>query len=233
MFPGSTPLPFTGATQIIDIAGEAGITSASTGTSSIGILSLGRVIEIGAGAILSIGGMATFVFLLMGAFNWVTAGGDKGKIETARSMITQAIIGLAILASVFALFGIVTRVLGIQEKIDVGNYGASGSGSGGGVTCSTLTKDVCTKTSGCTWDDKVSPQVCKPVSGGGGASCKVGQHYNDGGSGHYCTNSGAADVVCVSAGVGPSKFNYIHYEPCSCKSGTPSYGWPQSPSYCK
>ena len=203
----------------VDISAAAGITTGST-TSSIGILSLGKVIETGAGAILSIGGLATFVYLLMGAFNWVTAGGDKSKIETARAMITQAIIGLAVLASVFALFGILTRFFGIQDKIDVGIYGAGGSSSGGGRNnCSNYNFNDCPKHSECKWNapDITHPDRGNCIPAGGGASCTVGTKYNDGGSGHYCTNGGAADVICVKAGDGVAHLNYIHYEPYCCK----------------
>src|SRR5690242_10589732 len=65
------------------------------------IASLPNLIEIGANAILTVGTIAALGYLLYGAFNWLSAGGEKAKVETGKSMMTQAIIGLVVLASVF------------------------------------------------------------------------------------------------------------------------------------
>lgn len=111
--------------QTIDIAGRV---------SQIGgINSISRLIEIGAGAVLTIGGLAFLVYLLMGGFNWITAGGDKAKVEHAREMITQGIIGIAILASVFAVYGVIIRFLGLKG-VSVG---------GGSFSSSTTTTGEC------------------------------------------------------------------------------------------
>src|SRR5690606_36894874 len=40
-----------------------------------------------------------FAMLILGGYGWITAGGDKTKVEEARTRITNAIIGLAIVAS--------------------------------------------------------------------------------------------------------------------------------------
>lgn len=67
--------------------------------------------------------------------------------------------------------------------------------------------------------------------GGGGSSIQtcsggtaIGSTANDGGAGGYC-QTGAARVRCVGAGQGVSKFNYPHYEPVCCESGTPKAGY--------
>jgi hypothetical protein len=67
--------------------------------------------------------------------------------------------------------------------------------------------------------------------GGGGntaATCSggtaIGATANDGGAGGYC-QGGTARVRCVDAGQGASKFNYPHYEPVCCESGTPKAGY--------
>jgi len=106
--------------QVIDIASKTNTISS--------ISSLGRLIEIGAAAILIIGGLAFLFYLLMGGFSWITAGGDKGKVEKAREMITQGIIGLAVLASVFALYGVILRFLGIKG-IQLGAGGSTTNGA--------------------------------------------------------------------------------------------------------
>jgi hypothetical protein len=156
------------------------------------ILSVAQLIQIGAGAILAIGSLAVLFFLLLGGLNWITAGGDKSKVEAARGMITQAIIGIAILASVFAVYNIILKVLGIttiREGATSPGVSTSSVSTGGG--------------SGGSGNDTCTPGS-KPVS--------------DGGAGGYC-NGGAANVVCVNAGVGYSKLPYAHYEPCGCITG--------------
>lgn len=56
-----------------------------------------------------------FIFmLLISAFQWLTSGGDKEKIESARARLTWAIIGLVILASTFVILRIVGSITGFE-----------------------------------------------------------------------------------------------------------------------
>lgn len=63
--------------------------------------------------LLSVAGLAAFVFLVWGGIMWITAGGDKGKIEEARNRITQAVIGLTIVAASWAIFSLVSYFFGL------------------------------------------------------------------------------------------------------------------------
>ena len=54
-------------------------------------------------------------YLIMGGIEWITAGGDKGKTESARNKITGAIIGLIILAASFAILQLVLTFLGFRN----------------------------------------------------------------------------------------------------------------------
>ena len=74
---------------------------------------IGRFAGIG----LLIAAIATFGYILLGGIHWVLAGGDKGKIETAQSMITQGLIGIAITAASFALFGVVNYFFGLGINV--------------------------------------------------------------------------------------------------------------------
>jgi hypothetical protein len=60
--------------------------------------------------LLGLAGVASFIFLLWGGIQWITAGGDKDALDKARKRITQALIGLAIVFSAYALIYIV-RIL--------------------------------------------------------------------------------------------------------------------------
>ncbi len=101
--------------QIVDI---------SAGTTLISpIGTIDQLLQIGASAILLVGTIAVLYYLLYGAFSWISAGGEKGKIEEARTMMTQGIVGIIILASVFVIFGLVLNFLGLRDRFDIGNYG--------------------------------------------------------------------------------------------------------------
>lgn len=54
-------------------------------------------------SVVTLGGVAFLVFLLWGGLEWLTAGGDKTKVETAQKMITNALIGLAVLVGSYAI----------------------------------------------------------------------------------------------------------------------------------
>ena len=49
-------------------------------------------------------------YLVWGAINWITSGGDKGKVEDARNKITAAVIGILILVATWAIFNLVIQI---------------------------------------------------------------------------------------------------------------------------
>lgn len=59
-------------------------------------------------------GIAFTLFFLLGGLNWITAGGDKGKIEKAKGMMTNGAIGLIVIAVSYAITWIVGKALGID-----------------------------------------------------------------------------------------------------------------------
>ena len=64
--------------------------------------------------ILSIIGAIMFAInFILGGLNWITAGGDKNKIETAKNQMTGAAIGLITIAASYAITYIVSMVTGI------------------------------------------------------------------------------------------------------------------------
>lgn len=62
-----------------------------------------------------VGVLVFFFVLLIGAIQWMTSGGDKAAVESARGKITNAIIGIIILFSLFA----VLIIIGKFFKLDV------------------------------------------------------------------------------------------------------------------
>lgn len=66
------------------------------------------------GLLLVAGTIWAFFQLLLGAFGWISSGGDKGKLETAQQRILHAIIGLMIVFASWAIFLILLQFLGIS-----------------------------------------------------------------------------------------------------------------------
>jgi len=78
---------------------------------------VGNLVGRFAGVGLMLAALATFGYMLYGGIQWVLAAGDKSKIETAKSMITQGLIGIAVTAGTFALFGVVNYFFGLGINI--------------------------------------------------------------------------------------------------------------------
>lgn len=84
---------------------------------------LGRLIPALVSLGLVIGAIVFLFFFLTGAISWISSGGDKMKIEHARSKITTALIGLVILLSFMAIIGFVECFFGIGlREVSVGPF---------------------------------------------------------------------------------------------------------------
>lgn len=67
-----------------------------------------------------VAGIAFILYFLLGGLNWITAGGDKGKIDKAKGMMTNGAIGIIAITVSYAIVWIVGAALGL----DVLNPGA-------------------------------------------------------------------------------------------------------------
>lgn len=54
-------------------------------------------------SVVTLGGVAFLIFLIWGGIEWLTAGGDKTRLETAHKMISNALIGLTVLIGSYAI----------------------------------------------------------------------------------------------------------------------------------
>lgn len=75
------------------------------------IPSLSDVLTFAIRAFFIIAGLAALLFLLMGALAWVTSGGDKENVSKAQSKITNAIIGVILIAVVLAVIVTLEQVV--------------------------------------------------------------------------------------------------------------------------
>lgn len=63
--------------------------------------------------VMVIGSILVLVYLLWGGIEWITSGGDKGKVDAARTKITNAVIGIIVLGASTAILSLVQKFLGI------------------------------------------------------------------------------------------------------------------------
>jgi len=62
--------------------------------------------------VLAVSALLVFVYLIWGAIDWITSGGDKGKTEQARQKIVSAVVGLIIVSSSYAILNLALGFLG-------------------------------------------------------------------------------------------------------------------------
>lgn len=101
-------LDFGGIAKDKEVIGTADYNPADGGA-GFGAL-IGRILNI----VIVIAALMLFLMLLWGGFEWITSGGDKGKVEKARNRITQSIIGMIVLAATIAIFAILQTALGFE-----------------------------------------------------------------------------------------------------------------------
>lgn len=144
---------------------------------------LGRILYI----VIVVAALIVLINYIIAGFEWISAGGDSGKIQKAQQRFLQTTIGLVVLSATVALFILLQNFLGINV-LSFSNFGGTGT-SGGGSGTGSSTSGACTPSSSI-------------VSDGGSPSS-------------YCTE-GPAMVRCFGPGQGVSGYDYNHYEPCYC-----------------
>lgn len=81
------------------------------GASSFGFNSLPQAINTIISVIFFVAALAAFFFILWGAVQYITAGDDAGKTENARKRITNAVVGLILVALVYVIWLIIVRIV--------------------------------------------------------------------------------------------------------------------------
>lgn len=61
-----------------------------------------------------------FMFLIAGGIGVITSGGDKGKLESSKSRIIFAIVGMIVVGSSYAIWRLVLNVIGVDGSIETG-----------------------------------------------------------------------------------------------------------------
>jgi hypothetical protein len=96
---------------------------------------IGEVISSLLSGVMVIGALMLLMYLIWGGIEWISAGGDSGKIQKARDKITQSVIGLIVLASSVAIFSLVQQFVGVEAlQVDGGSSsGGSNAAQSGGA----------------------------------------------------------------------------------------------------
>ena len=81
--------------------------------------SIGQIVSFIVGFLLTIAVLMALLYIIIGAFQWITSGGDKAKVESARNHIISAVIGLIIIALSFVIINVVISVLGLGSLTDL------------------------------------------------------------------------------------------------------------------
>jgi len=77
------------------------------------ITDIGKLISSAIQLLLIAAGIIAVLYLLLGGIQWITSGGDKAGVDAARQKILQAVIGLVIVFTVWALIRVLEGFLGI------------------------------------------------------------------------------------------------------------------------
>ena len=60
------------------------------------------------------GAVFFIVYFILASIDWITSGGDSGKLTTARQKMTQGALGLVVLVSAYAIIGLIGNLVGIE-----------------------------------------------------------------------------------------------------------------------
>jgi len=99
----------SGNSLTIDLASEAQTANLTSSNSTFGEY-LSSIFS----GIMTIAVLMVLLYLIWGAIEWITAGGDQSKIQKGRDKIVQSIIGIIVLASSVAIFYVVQGFIGVN-----------------------------------------------------------------------------------------------------------------------
>lgn len=117
---GITSVTFSGpgGSYFLDILNPTGYSTGVTGPGQQAAQPLGDLINNITSAIFVIGGILLLVYLLFGAFKYITAGGDDKATQSAKNMMTNAVVGILIMTVSFFIVRIAGTVLGMPDILN-------------------------------------------------------------------------------------------------------------------
>ena len=61
-----------------------------------------------------VGSLFFIVYFLIASMEWITSGGDSGKLSTARNKMLHGILGLVILVAAYGIIGLIGTIIGVD-----------------------------------------------------------------------------------------------------------------------
>lgn len=83
-------------------------------TNLVSFTNLGQLLSNVLGLLFFVAALFSFVFIIIGGIQWITAGGDAKAAQSARDRITAAVIGLLVVVAAFAITVVLGQVFGID-----------------------------------------------------------------------------------------------------------------------
>ena len=101
------------------VANSPACSEVDVGKLGFQIPTLGDILTFAIRAFFAIAGLAALFYMLLGAFAWVTSGGDKDAITAAREKIQAAVVGMILLVAVLAVILTLEQVI-FKRRICLG-----------------------------------------------------------------------------------------------------------------
>lgn len=77
---------------------------------------INKAIGTGIQLFILIAALALLLFMLWGALDWITSGGEKEKVSKAQNKITNAVIGMLLVIVMLVIYQVlITQVLGLKN----------------------------------------------------------------------------------------------------------------------
>lgn len=84
------------------------------GGSEAGPPAIGSIISSLVGVFLILSFISTLLYMLLGGFDWITSGGDKTKLQSARDKITNALVGMVVVGASWAVMMVAGNFFGLN-----------------------------------------------------------------------------------------------------------------------
>lgn len=115
---------------VVKAVGEANLGTVTPPAGFLPTMELGSFLTWVLNIVFLIAAIIALVYLIWGAFNWITSGGDKSKTADARNKIIAAVVGLVLLAAAWLILQIVLSLLNagsFNDLLQRAGQGTSGS----------------------------------------------------------------------------------------------------------
>ncbi len=59
-------------------------------------------------------GIFFVIYFVIAAFNWITSGGDTGKLQNSRDRMLHGVLGIIIVVASYAIVGLIGTIVGLN-----------------------------------------------------------------------------------------------------------------------